>query len=93
MNALTLPPALRFNAALAPDAVRRFGQAIGAPHDPAAKVEELARLAPFDGLRAFGVPKGELAAVAEAAASRRGNEVNPRLATPAEIEALLESIY
>jgi len=93
MNALTLPPALRFNAALAPDAVRRFGDAINAPDDPAAKVEELARLAPFGRLRDFGVPKGELGAVAEAAAARRGNEVNPRPATPAEIEALLEGIY
>jgi len=93
MNALTLPPALRFNAALAPDAVARFGDAIGAQDDPAAKVEELARLAPFDRLREFGVPRGELRAVAEAAAARGGNQANPRPATPAEIEELLESIY
>ena len=30
MNAIVLPAALRFNAALAPEAVRRFGEAIGA---------------------------------------------------------------
>jgi alcohol dehydrogenase class IV len=93
MNALTLPPALRFNAALAPDPVRRFGEAIGAADDPAAKVEELARLVPFDRLRDFDVPEGELAAVAEAAAARGGNQANPRPATPAEIEELLRSIY
>ena len=37
-NAICLPAALRFNAAIVPDAVRRFGEAIGAPDDPAAKV-------------------------------------------------------
>ena len=61
MNALALPPALRFNAQLAPDAVARFGAAIGAPDDPAAKVEELARLGGFERLRDFGVPEDGLA--------------------------------
>jgi maleylacetate reductase len=93
MNALTLSPALRFNEAIAPDAVRRFGEAIGAPDAPAAKVEELARLGGFERLRDFGVPEGELAAVAEMAAGRAGNRQNPRPATPDEIEALLHSIY
>jgi maleylacetate reductase len=93
MNALALPLALRFNAPLAPVAVRRFGEAIGAPDDPAAKAEELARLGGFERLRDFGVPEGELPAVAEAAAGRLGNRQNPRPATPAEIEHLLHSIY
>ena len=34
MNAIVLPAALRFNAELAPEAVRRFGEAIGAADDP-----------------------------------------------------------
>jgi maleylacetate reductase len=93
MNALALPPALRFNAKLAPAAVARFGEAIGAPEDPAAGVEELARLGGFERLRDFGVPEDELAAVAEAAAGRAGNKNNPRPATPAEIEQLLREIY
>ena len=93
MNALTLPPALRFNEAVAPDAIRRFGEAIAAPEDPAAKVEELARLAPFPRLRDFGVAQGELRSVAEAAAARGGNQANPRPATPAEIDTLLQGIY
>ncbi len=92
MNALTLPTALRFNASTAPDAVRRFGEALGTD-DPVARVEELARLGGFARLRAFGVPKEELADIAEAAAGRAGNQANPRLATPSEIEALLQSIY
>jgi alcohol dehydrogenase class IV len=92
MNALALPPALRFNAALAPEAVRRFGEAIGAPDDPAARVEELAALGGFGRLRDFGVPADELDEVAEAAAGRAGNQANPRPATPGEIATLLRSI-
>ncbi len=78
MNALALPLALRFNAPLAPEAVRRFGEAIGAPEDPAAKVEELARLGGFERLRDFGIPEAGLAGVAEAAAGRMGNRQNPQ---------------
>ncbi len=92
MNALSLPAALRFNAATAPDAVRRFGEAMGTD-DPAARVEELARLGGFERLREFGVPEEELADLAEAAAGRAGNRANPRPATPSEIHALLQSIY
>jgi maleylacetate reductase len=92
MNALSLPAALRFNASTAPDAVRRFGEALGT-RDPAARVEELARLGGLERLRDFGVPEEELADVAEAAAGRAGNEANPRPATPSEIHALLRSIY
>jgi alcohol dehydrogenase class IV len=93
MNALALPAALRFNEPLAPDAVARFGVAIGALDDPAAKVEELARLGGFERLRDLGVPEDELPAVAEAAAGRAGNQANPRPATPDEIERLLRGIY
>ena len=92
MNALALPPALRFNARLEPEAVRRFGEAIGAPEDPAARVEDLAALGGFGGLRDFGVPEDELGDVAEAAATRAGNQANPRPATADEILALLRSI-
>jgi maleylacetate reductase len=92
MNALALPAALRFNAAYAPDAVRRFGAAIGAPGDPAGRVEELAALGGFGRLRDFDVPEDELGEVAEAASSRAGNQSNPRTATPGEILALLRAL-
>jgi maleylacetate reductase len=91
MNALTLPPALRFNADIVPDAVARFGEAIG--EDPALGTERLARLGGFERLRDFGVPESELTTVAAAAADRRANQHNPRPATPEEIEVLLRSIY
>jgi maleylacetate reductase len=92
MNALALPAALRFNAELAPDAVRRFGEALGTD-DPATRVEELARLGGFECLRDFGVPEEELADVAEAAAGRAGNQANPTHASSSEFHSLLQSIY
>ncbi len=92
MNALCLPAALRFNAAVAPDAVRRFGEALGTD-DPAAKVEELARLGGFEGLRNFEVPGTDLPEVAAQVAERAGAKVNPRPASPPEIEQLLRSIW
>ena len=92
MNALALPGALRFNAEFAPEAVRRFGEALGTD-DPAARVEELAQLGGFERLRDFGVPEEELAEVAAATAERAGAKANPRPASPADVEALLRSIY
>jgi alcohol dehydrogenase class IV len=92
MNALCLPAALRFNAEVAPDAIRRFGEALGAD-DPVARVQELARLGGFERLRDFGVPEGELAEIADATVDRAGAKANPRRAEPAEIETLLRSIW
>jgi maleylacetate reductase len=92
MNALALPAALRFNEAVAPDAVRRFGEALGSD-DPAGRVEELARLGGFERLRDFGIPEEELGAVAAATVERAGAKANPRPASAAEVEELLRSIY
>ena len=92
LNALCLPPALRFNAEVAPDAVARLGEAIGAD-DPAARVEELARLGGFERLRDLGVPESELDEVAEAVIVRAGARSNPREATAAEVGELLRSIW
>jgi len=92
MNALALPAALRFNAEVDPEAVRRFGEALGT-EDPAARVEELARLGGFERLREFGVPEEELPEIAAATVERAGAKANPRKASPAEVEELLQSIY
>jgi maleylacetate reductase len=92
MNALALPAALRFNAEVAPDAVHRFGEALGTD-DPAARVEELARLGGFERLRDFGVPEDDLFEVAAATVERAGAKANPRPASAAEVEELLRSIY
>jgi maleylacetate reductase len=93
MNALALPPALRFNTPLAPEAIGRFGVAIGAPDDPATRVEELASLGGFARLEGYGVPATSLDAIAAAASGRNGNLQNPRPATTAEIEQMLRSIW
>ena len=93
MNAIVLPAALRFNAELAPEAVRSFGEAVGAPDDPAAKVEELAALSGPTRLRDVGVPEADLPMLAEAAAARGGNRANPRPATAEEVEELYRSVW
>src|SRR5207249_8115654 len=87
MNALTLPEALRFNEEVAPDAVRRFREALGVD------VEELAGLGGFERLRDFGVPEYELRQVAEAVVERAGAKANPREASVDEVEQLLHNIY
>jgi len=91
MNALCLPPALGFNARVVPDAVRRFGDAIGG--DAVGRTRALARLGGFERLRDFGVPEGDLPALAASAAQRGGNQANPKRATPAEILDLFRSIW
>jgi maleylacetate reductase len=93
LNAVCLPPALRFNEPVAADEIRRFGEAVGRPEDPARKVEELAGLAGFERLRDLGVPEPELGVVAEAAAERAGAKANPRPASPEEIADLLRSVW
>jgi maleylacetate reductase len=91
-NALCLPPALRFNEPVVPNEIARFGDALGTD-DPAARVQDLARLAGFERLRDLGVPEEDLDELAAAAAVRGGAKANPRTATPAEIAELLGSVW
>ena len=93
LNGICLPPALRFNESYAPEAVRRFGEAVGAPDDPAGRVETLASHAGPTRLRELGVPEGDLTAIAADAAQRGGNRANPKPATPEEIEQLLREVF
>jgi maleylacetate reductase len=92
VNAICLPPALRFNEPVVGAEIARFGDAL-ATTDPVTRVEELARLAGFRRLRDLGVPQGELPLVAEAAAVRGGARANPRPASSTEIVELLESVW
>jgi maleylacetate reductase len=92
LNAICLPPALRFNLPVAEAEIARFGEAMGRD-DPVGRVEELARLGGFTLLRHLGVPQQDLDEVGAEAASRRGAKANPRAASPEEIAALLRSVW
>jgi maleylacetate reductase len=92
MNAITLPPALRFNEPVAGTEIARFGAALGTD-DPIGRAQELALLGGYKRLRDQGVPENELVEVAEAAAGRPGARANPRPATPSQISDLLRSVY
>jgi alcohol dehydrogenase class IV len=92
MNALCLPPVLRFNADAAAPEIARFAEAMGV-EDAAAHAKELARRGGFERLRDFGVLHEDLPRLAEDAAGRAGNRANPRTASPAEIQELYESIW
>jgi maleylacetate reductase len=92
LNAICLPPALRFNEAVAAGAIARFAEAIGVV-DAAAGVEELARLGGHERLRDLGVPEDELGEVAAAAAGRPGAKANPRQADAADVERLLRLVW
>ena len=92
MNALCLPPALRFNAPAAADEIRRFADALGV-EDAAARAEELARLGGFERLRDFGVPHEDLPELGAMAAERRGAIVNPRPVSADDATRLYQSVW
>jgi maleylacetate reductase len=92
MNALSLPPTLRYNEPAAHDAVERLGTALGTD-DPAAHVEELARLGGFERLRDFGVPEEDLPSVAAEASARPGARANPRDASPDDVLRILSDMW
>jgi maleylacetate reductase len=81
LNAICLPPALRFNAEFVPPALLG-GRA-------AEQAEELAHVAGFTTLSALGVPKEDLPDLARAIVERPGARANPRPVSPADVLALL----
>ena len=84
MNAICLPPAMRFNASVVPRAMTAV---------PVERVEELARLGGFERLRDFGVPEADLDALGASAAARPGARANPRPASASEVTALYRSVW
>jgi maleylacetate reductase len=87
LNGIVLGPVLRWNEQWAPDAVRRFREAVGVD------VAELTALGGITRLHELGVPEGDLPALASSAAQRPGNRANPRTATAGETEQLLREVY
>jgi maleylacetate reductase len=92
LNALCLPPALRFNEPVAGEELTRLAEAMETD-DAAARAQELARLAGFTRLRDLGVPERELGLVAEAVVVRPGAKANPREASAAEVHELLLGVW
>jgi maleylacetate reductase len=84
LNAICLPPALRYNAEFV-----AVGLLDGCAAD---RAEELARLSGFTTLGALGVPEQDLPDLAATAAARGGARANPRPASPDDVLALLESV-
>jgi maleylacetate reductase len=92
MNAICLPPALRFNAEVADAEIARLGEAMGAP-DPAARTEELAAIALDTRLRDYEIPRDDLGELSAATAERGAAKANPRTASIDEIQQLFESVW
>jgi maleylacetate reductase len=84
MNAICLPPVMRFNAPVVPEAMTALS---------VERVEELGRLGGFERLRDFGVPESDLDELGARAAARPGAKANPRPASPAEVSELYRSIW
>jgi maleylacetate reductase len=92
MNAVCLPPALRYNREAAAEGIARFARAMDTD-DAIARVSELAMLAGPPRLREYGVPREDLASLSEAIANRAPAKANPRPAPPEAIHELLEEIW
>ncbi len=92
LNAICLPPALRFNAPVAGEPLRRLAGAMERD-DAIARAEELAGLAGFVRLRDLGIAEAELGDAAEAVVVRPGARANPRPATAADVLVLLRSVW
>jgi maleylacetate reductase len=92
MNAVCLPPALRYNREAAAEGIARFARAIDTD-DVIAGVSELAVLAGPPRLREYGVPREDLASLSEAIADRGPAKANPRPAPPEAIQRVLEEIW
>src|SRR3984885_4363920 len=92
MNAVCLPPALRYNQEVAGAQTVRVGEAMG-DGDPIARVSALAALAGPPRLRDYGVPREDLGPLSQAVADRAPAKANPRPAPPEAVQQLLEEIW
>jgi maleylacetate reductase len=94
MNAISLPPVLRFNLEDATTAVAigRFAEALGTD-DAATRVEELGALFGAGRLRDHGIPEEDLPEVAELSAARPATQANPRPVSAEDALGLLRSVW
>jgi maleylacetate reductase len=92
MNAICLPPALRFNAEVAGEQIARLADAMGV-EDPALRTEQLAAIALDTRLRDYDVPRDDLGELSAATAERGAAKANPRAPSVDEIRELFESVW
>ncbi len=92
MNAVCLPPALRYNQGVASEEIARLGEAMD-HGEPIGWVSELGALAGPTRLRDYDVPREDLATLAEAIAERAPAKANPRPAPALAVQELLEEVW
>jgi alcohol dehydrogenase class IV len=95
LNAILLPPVLRFNAGHVGDKMKRLNAAMDLPGDAdlAAEIEALNhRLKIPKGLRTLGVPPDKLQWVIERALEDHSHATNPRPATREDYGRLLAEV-
>jgi maleylacetate reductase len=91
-NAIILAHAVRFNAEVVPDEIRRIGEAIGASGDVASAITALvADLGLPTGLSELGVSEEDLDAVAASSGSNHSVRANPRPVSEADARAILSA--
>jgi maleylacetate reductase len=93
-NAVILPHAVRFNEEAVPDELRRLGEALGQPNDPAGAIAGLIeRLGLPTQLGECGVTLDDLDAVARASQGNGSVQTNPRPVSENDARAILAAAY
>jgi 4-hydroxybutyrate dehydrogenase len=96
LNAILLPPVLRFNAPAVPEKIARLNRALGlAPADDLADwIERLTRRIGLPStLKELGLDAALIGDLAEAASHEHLGETNPRPAAIADYRAILEQAF